>query len=398
MRDTDRPNEPVRAAVSERKLAANRRNARLSTGPKTAEGKLIARMNAVKHGLCARTVVIPGEDPALFDQRFKAWAPELNPQEARSGDYMVAMLVRTSIRFDRCCVVQDADLAKFARDAIGDRREEQQRFVEATIRSITVDSDAAIRQLMGTAVGCRALSAEWGRLEIPLAGPLAWDAEDGKRALMLTGEYMPNHNLGPEVFFHPTRAIEAWRDADLRIAGNEFPETLPFMQRYSTFPSYREKDLKSIARLAAHAEVARGELLAIIGAHRSSLATRALELDASESIDMDEASLRARFDSTERGKLIHRYGDDQKRTFLELWRALKADASAWRKSLQVQVAKEFAETDRSLAAASASRTPPRNEPTATASSDPGRAPTVRHTSGGSVVETTIGRPSPVKNE
>ena len=37
--------------VSQRRLAANRRNAALSTGPKTTQGKLVSRNNALRHGL-----------------------------------------------------------------------------------------------------------------------------------------------------------------------------------------------------------------------------------------------------------------------------------------------------------------------------------------------------------
>jgi len=40
--------------VSERKLKANRENAKKSTGPRTARGKAFSRRNAVKHGLCAK--------------------------------------------------------------------------------------------------------------------------------------------------------------------------------------------------------------------------------------------------------------------------------------------------------------------------------------------------------
>jgi hypothetical protein len=43
-----------RPPVSERKLAANRANAKRSTGPTTPEGKEKSRRNAVKHGLTAR--------------------------------------------------------------------------------------------------------------------------------------------------------------------------------------------------------------------------------------------------------------------------------------------------------------------------------------------------------
>jgi hypothetical protein len=46
--------------VSKRRLEANKRNASVSTGPKTARGKLVSRNNALRHGL-ARTVA---SDPA----------------------------------------------------------------------------------------------------------------------------------------------------------------------------------------------------------------------------------------------------------------------------------------------------------------------------------------------
>jgi hypothetical protein len=45
--------------ISKRRLEANKRNASLSTGPKTAQGKFVSRNNALRHGL-ARPV---GSDP-----------------------------------------------------------------------------------------------------------------------------------------------------------------------------------------------------------------------------------------------------------------------------------------------------------------------------------------------
>ena len=44
----------MRKTMSLKQLAANRRNAQKSTGPKTPEGRAVSKMNALKHGILSK--------------------------------------------------------------------------------------------------------------------------------------------------------------------------------------------------------------------------------------------------------------------------------------------------------------------------------------------------------
>jgi hypothetical protein len=58
----------------------NRRNAQKSTGPRTPEGKSRSRLNALKHGLTARTPVLPGEDAEAHQARIETFVTSLEPR------------------------------------------------------------------------------------------------------------------------------------------------------------------------------------------------------------------------------------------------------------------------------------------------------------------------------
>jgi hypothetical protein len=74
-------------------IEANRRNALKSTGPRTAEGKAAVRMNALKHGLRARTVVLPSENPEEFHQLCEDLEAEWQPQSRTEQFYLEQMVV-----------------------------------------------------------------------------------------------------------------------------------------------------------------------------------------------------------------------------------------------------------------------------------------------------------------
>jgi len=71
----DRP----RRVVSERKRAANRANARKSTGPRTAAGKARVSLNALTHGMTAHACVLPFENADHFEKFAQALRADLEP-------------------------------------------------------------------------------------------------------------------------------------------------------------------------------------------------------------------------------------------------------------------------------------------------------------------------------
>ena len=86
--------------ASEKKIEANRRNAQKSTGPKSAEGKSQSRFNALKHGMRANLLVLPGEDGEEFQARVDGWTDDLKPRNQRE-QYLIERAARVSWQLDR---------------------------------------------------------------------------------------------------------------------------------------------------------------------------------------------------------------------------------------------------------------------------------------------------------
>jgi hypothetical protein len=65
-------------------IAANQKNAQLSTGPASTEGKARSSLNAVKTGLTGRTVLLPGDDAEAYQAhvaRFFSTHQPVGPDE-----------------------------------------------------------------------------------------------------------------------------------------------------------------------------------------------------------------------------------------------------------------------------------------------------------------------------
>ena len=73
-------------------IAANRRNAQNSTGPRTPSGKAASRMNAMRSGLYADNLVIRGENACDLERLTEEYHREFNPVTPRERDLVDSMV------------------------------------------------------------------------------------------------------------------------------------------------------------------------------------------------------------------------------------------------------------------------------------------------------------------
>jgi len=85
---------------SKRQIEANKKNAQLSTGPRTPEGRAAIRLNGVKHGLTAQTLVLPGESKTEFENLLAALEAEHQPATP-TEQILVAQLAMATWRMRR---------------------------------------------------------------------------------------------------------------------------------------------------------------------------------------------------------------------------------------------------------------------------------------------------------
>ena len=94
----------------------NKLNASKSTGPRSEAGKAISRENALKHGLTAKIVAMPNEDPPKIAARENHWNDYYKPQSP-GGQHFVYLCVASTILTDRVTSAHDAAIASQVRDA-----------------------------------------------------------------------------------------------------------------------------------------------------------------------------------------------------------------------------------------------------------------------------------------
>jgi hypothetical protein len=100
-----------RKTVTDKKLAANRQNAKSSTGPRTARGRYQASLNALTSGLCSKRGYIPGIDghPEEVQQLEAGLRREYEPHGTEEGIHFEEMF-KAALRLRRATRYESASI------------------------------------------------------------------------------------------------------------------------------------------------------------------------------------------------------------------------------------------------------------------------------------------------
>jgi hypothetical protein len=201
------------------KVASNRRNARQSTGPRTAGGKERVRLNALRHGLSSQTAVLPDEEAEAFAQHRDGLLASLKPRDDVELKLAETFVFATWKR-ERCVRAENGMIARrmeraeleeslkehhevisLGRRLFWDRRDDARlyphsltAFVDGqnTSRAKAPDDpndpEHILIDLESTLTGCRWLLARWAELKDHLSPGLSWDAPDKLKAVRLLGK------------------------------------------------------------------------------------------------------------------------------------------------------------------------------------------------------------------
>lgn len=105
-----KPHNRRKKRTSAKQKAANRANAKKSTGPRSQESKDIVRYNNLKHGLTGQTVLLPGEDPAAYEEFRRGIIAALAPANSRELD-LARAIANDYWRLDRAPIYEQKLLA-----------------------------------------------------------------------------------------------------------------------------------------------------------------------------------------------------------------------------------------------------------------------------------------------
>jgi len=170
--------------VSAEKIDANRRNSQLSTGPKTDVGKQASRMNALKHALLAKEVVI-----TRGDNKEDEWAFAQLLEDVRADRQPIGVVQELEVQKIALCYWRKKRAIRYEHGAIrqqrtGDLREREQRHREKALHAYGSFASDGVASSQGI---IQSLIDRWAQVKQEiLEGQLSLESLD------LVGEMFPD--------------------------------------------------------------------------------------------------------------------------------------------------------------------------------------------------------------
>jgi hypothetical protein len=326
-------------------IEANRRNSRRSTGPRSQTGKDRSKLNALVHGCRAEILVLPTEDPGLFEDRSRTWRLTLKPRNP-AEEYMVDRMASLAWKGERIDRAQMAQLSKRVHHAgvdavntdqmqvitLGKRLLGESRALNAASdmgNSVTKDNagsasefnDVAddpallILRLQTTVAGCEWMLDQWANLRTILDRGTPWLAADQFKAVRLLG-----HNSSDVLDNIDVARLYLASHVLLDQGGEPFAdiinELLPAeASRYRrTLQSRRYEDLAPKDAVAA-----RQALVEIVVLATEQLEKNMEVLCQIAELDAASAAERASWDDSVEGERLRRYEVTCSRTWLRMF-------------------------------------------------------------------------------
>jgi hypothetical protein len=331
--------------TSQARIKANRLNSKRSTGPRSAHGRKIVSMNALTHGMAAKTIVLPNENIDAYLHRRETWPLEIGvPGE--HGDFMVGRMMDLSWQLDRAIAHEQARLTRRVRNRPRERERSRRRRAEATVRQVlssdpveakrtgrTLDRAERVDRLQSSVHGCRALLKAWADLQKRLSvkpGSLAglgdWILSLSTAALRLLG--IDDHpDPAASTDLRVDRIVEAVRIASQHTAFAQLQREIASRSQHDEDDAVAEAvtPLESI-----NVSMFCDELLIVITSTRGRLSDLLQDLQAEAVDQVADDAAEAAFDASPEGERVHRYQAQWGRAMiqtLEAIRKLKRDAA-----------------------------------------------------------------------
>ncbi len=232
-----------------KQIAANRTNATKSTGPRTTAGKQKVAVNALRHGLTGRTVVLPADDLELYRTHVKTLTASLKP-ETPEEIQLAALIADNYWRLQRVQSIEDGIFAlQYAEDEtlatnpqanatlnqakayLAHSKEiERLTLYESRIHRAIKSATARLDKLQSDRRTARAAALEQAVLLARLnAGPQPLDSAVASPDL---SQHSPQTDPPGQGFeFSPAEIAQAIQLEDARAAARHIPKLAPILAK-----------------------------------------------------------------------------------------------------------------------------------------------------------------------